>query len=417
MAGKRRRLGRLAMRVRRTLRKSVVFVFDTLFASRLRRPDESVVGVVRLDALGDYLLWQECARSLRDLYPKDHYRLFLVANRQWAPLVEDLAVFDDVIAVDLKRFDWHLGYRARVIRRIRRERAAEFINPTFSRSLLESDAIARTCGARRVKGISGDFANRSRLEAALGDGVYTDLYSTTGWPVHELLRNTEFMRALGHRKLSPALARFGSEQTRRLPSSLDGRDFCVVVPGAGGASRRWPVQRFEETVRYVRERTGWDVVICGAPSERQLAQKLSGSGFIDLVGRTDLLGLVSVISCAKLVVTNDTGSAHIGAAVGVPTVCIAGGGQFNRFVPYADAEGPPTRLEVCYDHMPCFGCGWKCVFDITPDQVFPCVDRVEVEAVRAVIDRVLEVSQVDNHGAERAEDTRFPASPAGSVHA
>src|SRR5579864_284358 len=99
--------------------------------------------VVRLDGIGDFILWLDAARQLRRKYPAGSYRITLVANRLWAALAREQPYFDEVWEIDLKRFVLNPGYRYRILRRLAAAGFGMAINPTFSRDFLWGDAMMR----------------------------------------------------------------------------------------------------------------------------------------------------------------------------------------------------------------------------------------------------------------------------------
>ena len=128
-----------------------------------------------------------------------------------------------------------------------------------------------------------------------------------------------------------------------------------------------------------------DIVLIGTQSERAetaaVAQVCSGP-VVDLTARLNTEDLPAVIGKAKLVITNDTGTVHIAAALRVPTVCIVGGGHFGRFLPYPEeARDVGIRVEALHHPLPCFNCNWKCIYPVRYFEPAPCVSNVSVDSV------------------------------------
>lgn len=101
----------------------------------------------------------------------------------------------------------------------------------------------------------------------------------------------------------------------------------VVHPGAASGSRRWPAGRFAAVARVLAAR-GHQIVITGTASERRLASQvahLAGLGQESvLAGRTGLPGLAALVAEAAMVISNDTGVAHLAVAYGTPSVTLFG---------------------------------------------------------------------------------------------
>jgi ADP-heptose:LPS heptosyltransferase len=98
---------------------------------------------------------------------------------------------------------------------------------------------------------------------------------------------------------------------------------AIVHPGAAYPARRWPPERFARVAAMLD-----DVVVTGNTAEVPLAREVAElAGLPDdrvLAGRTDLAGLIELISKARLVVCGDTGVAHLATAFCVPSVVLFG---------------------------------------------------------------------------------------------
>lgn len=101
----------------------------------------------------------------------------------------------------------------------------------------------------------------------------------------------------------------------------------VVHPGAAFPARRWPPERFAR-VAAALDRALDDVVVTGCAAEAGIARTVAGLAGLPpdrvLAGRTDLAGLVELVSRARLVVSGDTGVAHLATAFCVPSVVLFG---------------------------------------------------------------------------------------------
>jgi ADP-heptose:LPS heptosyltransferase len=86
---------------------------------------------------------------------------------------------------------------------------------------------------------------------------------------------------------------------------------------------------------------------------------------------------------ARIVISNDTGPAHIAAAVAVPVVCILGGGHYGRFMPYrVEAPTASNLLPIAVSvELDCFGCNWACVYQRGPTEPMRCIKEVTVDHV------------------------------------
>ena len=159
---------------------------------------------------------------------------------------------------------------------------------------------------------------------------------------HEVDRWVRLVRCAG------ALA---SPRDLRLPASGPREGHVVVHPGAASGSRRWPPERWAAVGRSLAA-TGYPVVVTGSAGEAALGASVCGAvpGAVDRCGRDDLPGLARVVGTAALVLSGDTGVAHLATALGTPSVTLFGpisptlwGPRVDRHLHRALWAGTPRR--------------------------------------------------------------------------
>ena len=114
-------------------------------------------------------------------------------------------------------------------------------------------------------------------------------------------------------------------QTRPVPGGVKPKPYALFIPG-GSAHRldkRWSADRYGQLGKILFER-GYDIVIIGGPQESALARQIQREvpRARDLTGRTDFARIAILGAKASLVVGNDTGPLHLAAATGAPTVVL-----------------------------------------------------------------------------------------------
>ncbi|MFP4400237.1 MAG: glycosyltransferase family 9 protein [Desulfonatronovibrio sp.] len=158
-----------------------------------------------------------------------------------------------------------------------------------------------------------------------------------------------------------------------------GRQFSGYITfqlGASDDKRRWPVENFVALGDLLNKELNICPVLLGSKNEQYLADKyhsLSGSPPINLCGRTDLEQLSAALVCSKLLITNDTGTMHLAAGLGVKSL--------SFFLATAQPWDTGPYLEDCLcmePGMKCHPCsfdhhcqsGFACRKIITPEVVF-----------------------------------------------
>ncbi|MGK5681871.1 glycosyltransferase family 9 protein [Actinoplanes sp. URMC 104] len=129
----------------------------------------------------------------------------------------------------------------------------------------------------------------------------------------------------------------GSDLSLIRPAAAPVKGATIIHPGAKSPSRRWPVERYAAVAKQLRAE-GHRVLITGSAAERDLAVRVAEHAGLgtDAVPRTDLGELAALVAYARLVVSGDTGIAHLATAYRTPSVVLFG--------PMSPARwGPPAR--------------------------------------------------------------------------
>ncbi|MGO9317700.1 MAG: glycosyltransferase family 9 protein [Terracidiphilus sp.] len=381
------------------IRNAALYCVDTLLTLTRKGPlHPDRVLVIRLDAIGDFILWIDAAQATVRHYKSQGMNVVLVANAVWAALAKQLAVFDEVIALDRSKFLLNPLYRYRAAYRVRMLGCAIAVQPTYSREWLFGDAVVRLSGAAERIGYSGDISNVSSWQKKISDRWYTRLIYGDPTPRMELIRNGEFVQALcdtGFQARLPNLcvATAPLRHESFVGSNAIDQPYYVFFPGAGWEGRRWPVANFAEIAQQLYRKIGWFGVVCGDSADRDLADELCrrcSAPLLNLAGGTDLSQLTEILSKARLLLTNETSATHIAAACGVATICILGGGHYGRFMPYKveQVDGRPLPRAIIHS-MPCFGCNWRCIYERPKGAPVRCIERISVEEVWHAVNEVI----------------------------
>jgi heptosyltransferase-2 len=105
------------------------------------------------------------------------------------------------------------------------------------------------------------------------------------------------------------------------------KPLAIFCPGSvNSRAKRWPAESYAELSDSLID-AGMDVALIGSPAEMDVTRQvcaLAKRQPIVLTGKTSVAELIALIGIADVLVTNDTGPAHIGAAMGTPTLVIFG---------------------------------------------------------------------------------------------
>lgn len=165
-------------------------------------------------------------------------------------------------------------------------------------------------------------------------------------------------------------------------AGLTATRFAVIHPAASFATKQWAPDKFGQVADALAGQ-GLGVVAITAANEMPIVAGLERHSATPLVAFTDLSlpEITALLARARLFVGNDSGIAHIAAAVETPAVVIFGSSNIAHWRPWANAAA-----EVVYEEMECQPChGYFCEKFDEPE----CIKRVPVERVIAATERVL----------------------------
>lgn len=163
--------------------------------------------------------------------------------------------------------------------------------------------------------------------------------------------------------------RFLQEQGASMSAPL-----TVLCPGSiNSRAKRWPAERYAELADRLFA-AGANVALIGSAGEAAVSQEVCKHAQrqpIVLTGKTTVAEATAIISIADVLITNDTGPAHIGAALHTPTLVIFGPTNPLTTYPMAASAEIIRRAPDC---APCMlrDCpiDHRCLTAITPEDVF-----------------------------------------------
>ena len=243
---------------------------------------------------------------------------------------------------------------------------------SFHQSPLPLALLLRLAGVRRITGVSTDYAG-SLLDVRLRPGE--DLAED----------QPEAERALAIASAAGFPLPPGDDGKLRITGYPDTRElvgdepYVVLHPGSSAAAWAWPALHHAAAVELL-EGAGYRVVVTGGPGETKLTATVAGPSAVDLGGRTDLRTLAGVLARAEVLVTGNTGPAHLAAALGTPVACL-----FSPVVPAIRWAPYGVPLELLGDQSaPCrltraTECpvpGHPCLSSVGPEQLVEAVERL-----------------------------------------
>jgi heptosyltransferase-2 len=322
--------------------------------------------VVAPSWIGDAVLAQPLFKRLHQRHPE--LALDVVAPSWTLPLFERMPEVRSAISAPFGHGELALGRRYTLGRRLAAQRYEQAIvlPNTFKSALAPFFArIPVRTGLRGEArhGLLNDM--RALDEQALPQLAerYALLAEEAGQPPQRPLA-LPFLSVDGAQRAA-TLAHLGLALT--LPPA-------ILCPGAEfGPAKRWPANYYGRLAQRLRD-AGHPVWLVGSPKDRPVGEAIanaSGDACVNLCGKTSLSQAIDLLSCAALVVSNDSGLMHVAAALDRPLVAIFG----SSSPAYTPPLAPHARIiSLNLSCSPCFKreCPlghFNCMMQLTPERV------------------------------------------------
>ncbi len=341
--------------------------------------------VVKLDGIGDYVIFSRISSVFRRSHPDAH--IILLCRCETAELARANEFFDEVVALDIVRFERDRRYRLSAARGLLSTDYSAVYQPAYTKSFW-TEALVRSMAESEKVTIEGAAAPPGLHRWCLSS--YSTVFDNPRPPLREWRVYEAFAKQLlpAHEPERPRLwleedGEFANGLVRS--GALPEGPYCVLFPGARRPVRRWPTKKWVELARSLLTAPEISLVLAGAradvPQNNDILNGLKNESRVhDVTGQTTLRQLANIVSRARCLVGTETSAVHIAAFCGVPNVCIMGGGHWKRFYPYGDRE---RNLAIAVP-QDCFGCNWNCTKK-RPD----CVSNVPVRTVLNLLGRFM----------------------------
>lgn len=315
------------------------------------QPKEQKVLLVRLDAIGDYLLFRNFIEIFAQHQTYRNCKLVFCGNAVWKDLflLLDKDCFSEQIWIDRKNFFLNPAYRFRIQRKIYIAGFQTVIVPTFSRLLLYDDAIAKVSQAKKRIANAGNADNTIRKEKQIADSYYTQLLVTSPTVLFEFERNKEFFENLLNQQIAidkpfienAKISGILAENTKVPAIEFDTTKKPVILLFVGGSEmhKRWAAANYAQLAAYLHQRHQAQIKIVGDKNDAQIAEQIMAlqpaMGIENLAGKTTLTALLGLIKNANLLIANESSGVHLAASLQIPTICLSNNTwHIGRFNPY-----------------------------------------------------------------------------------
>lgn len=345
--------------------------------------------LIKVDAIGDFVIWQDSLRAYKKKYAGK--KVILLCNQVVLPIALSDPFFFDVWGIDRRKFLFSFSYRCALLKKIRSYSFNEVVSPVFSREYAYSDRLVKmTIGTSKI-GYNGDTSNITLKKKQKSDRYYTALIDNPIQFTSELLINAHFIQQTYDADFVPCLPFLPEKKINGIYLKRENK-YAVFSLSASYAPRAWDVVSFAEIAKTILR--DYTIVLLGnGKSDREkgdefLAHVPNPEKIDNLINKTTIQETVEIIRNSEFVIGNDSSAVHIATATRTPSICIAPGAHYNRFVPYPEEVADHFyHPRVVVHQMPCFGCNYHCKFPV--EKQLKCIQNISVPMVAGKLTELL----------------------------
>jgi heptosyltransferase-3 len=352
-------------------------------------PSGARILILRLRSIGDIVLLTPALRLLRGWRPD--LKVSVVVERRFRELLEAAADVDEILDPGSGAGFAKLCARIAAAREIRKRHFALCVNlhggPT-------SNFLTRWSGARWKAGFA-HFRQRRIYQVLIPDARV--ILNQPRIQTAEHQASAFFYLGLPPQEIpparltvSPAAKAWWDKQRASLGISQD-QEYAVLHPTALYFTKQWAPEHFGALGEYLERKKNLRVVYTCGPGESAILDKVqrAASEAIRRLEGPRLDHFLATLAEARLFVGNDSGPAHMAAALGRPGVVIFGSSSSSIWGPWRP-RAPWRVVQNAYDCNPCPGD--RCYRYERPE----CILSVTLEQVRSAVEEILTRTSPDS---------------------
>jgi len=381
---------RKVLRVLKFSSVAILFKIKLWFTKRT----EKCLFIIRTDEIGDYILFRNFLQEIRNTEKFKNYKITLIGNKVWRGLAEflDQQFVDEFIWIDVNDL-WGTQFFKTIFGNFKSRSIDFLIAPQPARNWT-ADRISMMVPAKNKIVAESTLENTSASTKKIADFFYTGKILIPENVENEFAKNKFFFEQVCLEKISIETPFIDAANWSTRCEETN--KYIVIVVGAGSLKRAWPADNFAEIVKFLLEFPDIDVILTGGKGEDGIGNKIlkdvMNARVENLIGKTSLPDLAKIIAGSLGVISNETGAAHMAAALNINTIVLLGGGHFGRFMPYLNAQ---NTVECVYHEMECFKCGWNCIYNTEKEEAYPCIKNINTEEVKeAITNHIMRASNI-----------------------
>jgi ADP-heptose:LPS heptosyltransferase len=275
--------------------KDFYFCGIKIFSKQEKYNNKKIFLVFNTACFGDVLLCNTLCQNIKNIFPNS--KVIFIADKNWADIAKYQKDVDEVIIYDKK--GEHKGLQG-LIKFISTFKYKKIFASFITYKNLRNSLIAKILGSRFV--ISENQKHKD--------------YS-------KQLRHALLLESLTNKKIQNLPIKFNIQTN--ISNPIFEKNYIVICAITKKETKDIPIETIVELIKKINTETNNKVVIVGIGEKiSNYVKKLNKekAKFIDMTNKTSLLELAVVLKNSKGLISADTGTLHLGCALGVPTTAI-----------------------------------------------------------------------------------------------
>lgn len=262
---------------------------------RIRFNSEKTFVVFNTSYFGDVLLCDSLIQNIKHAFPDS--RIIFVVNKGFQDVAKYSDGVDEVVVFDTK--DRHKGFLG-LLRFIK-----DFKYKDVFASIITYNNARNYLAAKLIK---SRFIKMGTLDKSV---------------IQCQIKHNRLLRDLTNRNIKNFPIKYNVPQEVENP--VKEPKYIALCTTSKKLEKDMPLNTAVELINKINQNTDYKVVLVGngdAASNYAKNLKSKGCDFIDLINQTTIVQLAKILKDSKCLISIDTGTMHLGYAVGAPVVCV-----------------------------------------------------------------------------------------------
>ena len=297
--------------------------------------------IIRLDDIGDYIVWRNSLHFYKQSAKWKHHHITLLGNKIWKTIFDyaDSAAVDQTIWVEKSKYLTNDTYRFEIWEQLRGQGFETVICPSKTRTLLLDDLCTLATGSPNTIAAESTFAETEINVAS--DQLYKHIYHHNK-VYHEFFFNQDFANWCCHTSYYIKQPCIDTDSLQPIE-----KDYILCYIGASSKGKRLPVKTWVKLIVLLQQSCKKRIVVAGGPAEKAMSEQIiAATKAHNITGTVSLSDMICYTASAAVVITGDTMEAHLASSCKTPAVIVSNGNNFARFAAYKQAG--ISNIETVY---------------------------------------------------------------------